>query len=104
MRFVVRMLAMFSLAVAIIMAVSDATRSIAAGDWIATPLGQSWYSVSPDTLNLTQATIQRYLLPALWDPVIVFVLTLPGWLVFAVLALILHFIGQTRGRRKPASA
>ncbi|UUP17710.1 hypothetical protein [Nitratireductor thuwali] len=104
MRFVVRMLGMASLAVAIIMAVSDATRSIAAGEWIATPLGQSWYSVSPDTLNLAQATVQRYLLPALWDPVIVFVLTLPGWAVFAVLALILHLIGLPRRHRKPASA
>ncbi|MBY6001236.1 hypothetical protein [Tritonibacter mobilis] len=93
-----RILALFALAVAVVMAVIDATRSIAASALIITPLGESWYSVSPDTLNLSQALIQRYTFPVIWDPAIIYILTLPGWLVFAVLALLFHAIGYRRKR------
>ncbi|MBN7761536.1 MULTISPECIES: hypothetical protein [Nitratireductor] len=97
-RLIFRILALFALAVAVVMAVIDATRSIAASALIVTPLGESWYSVSPDTLNLSQALIQRYTFPVIWDPAIIYILTLPGWLVFAVLALLFHAIGYRRKR------
>ncbi|MBN7758474.1 hypothetical protein JF546_09925 [Nitratireductor aquimarinus] len=97
-RLIFRILALFALAVAVVMAVIDATRSIAASALIITPLGESWYSVSPDTLNLSQALIQRYTFPVIWDPAIIYILTLPGWLVFAVLALLFHAIGYRRKR------
>ena len=29
-------------------------------------LGQVWFSLSPETLNLSQAVIQRYVSPELW--------------------------------------
>ncbi|MGI3125198.1 hypothetical protein [Nitratireductor sp. PBL-C9] len=97
-RLIFRILALFALAVAVVMAVIDATRSIAASALIITPLGESWFSVSPDTLNLSQALIQRYTFPVIWDPAIIYILTLPGWLVFAVLALLFHAIGYRRKR------
>ncbi len=97
-RLIFRILALFALAVAVVMAVIDATRSIAASALIITPLGESWYSVSSDTLNLSQALIQRYTFPVIWDPAIIYILTLPGWLVFAVLALLFHAIGYRRKR------
>ncbi|EKF19965.1 hypothetical protein [Nitratireductor pacificus] len=97
-RWLFRVLAMVALAVAVIMAVIDATRSIAASALTFTPLGESWYSVSPDTLNLSQAVVQRYTSPVLWDPVAIFILTLPGWLVFAALSLLFYAIGRP-GRR-----
>lgn len=97
-RLIFRILALFALAVAVVMAVIDATRSIAASALVVTPLGESWYSVSPDTLNLAQALIQRYTFPVIWDPVIIYILNLPGWLVFAVLALLFHAIGYRRKR------
>jgi uncharacterized membrane protein len=98
-RFFFRFLAVLSLAAAVIMAVVDATRSIADSDLVLTPLGTSWYSVSPETLNLAQAVVQRYLLPALWDPGIVTILTLPGFVVFLALALIFYLIGRRPARR-----
>lgn len=101
-RFFFRMLAILALALTVIMLVIDATRSIAASALVFTPLGESWYSVSPDTLNLAQAVTQRHILPFLWDPVMIFILTLPGWLVFAVLSLIFYAIG--RNRQRPAVA
>lgn len=41
--------------------------------------GELWYALDRGSLNLTQAVVQRYLLPALWDPVIVTVLLWPAW-------------------------
>lgn len=104
-RFLLRVLATFALAVAVIMAVLDASRSVAASAIVLTPLGSSWYAVSPATLNLAQAAIQRNVHPALWDPVAVFVLTLPGFAVFGVLALVLYAAGRRRaGGGGPARA
>lgn len=37
-------------------------------------LGQLWYDLDRGSLNLAQAVIQRYIAPALWDPVITTVL------------------------------
>jgi hypothetical protein len=98
-RFLFRFLATVSLAVAVVMAVLDATRTIAAGDWVLTPLGASWMSVSPGTLAATQATIESWLHPALWDPLALSILKLPGFAVFSVLALVLYAIGRKPARR-----
>lgn len=42
------------------------------------PLGQLWFDLSPGTLNLSQAIVQRYLSPAIWDPGIQSLLALPA--------------------------
>jgi len=98
-RFLFRLLATVALAVAVVMAVLDATRTIAAGDWVLTPLGTSWMSVLPGSLEATQTTIETWLHPALWDPVALAVLKLPGFAVFSVLALLLYAIGRKPARR-----
>ncbi len=98
-RFIFRMIALFFLAVSIILAVIDATHSVAAGAFVTTPLGQSWFSTSPSTINLAQAVIQRYTFPFLWDPVAIWILTLPGFVVFAALALVFYAIGHKPRRR-----
>lgn len=91
-----RLLSMVCLSVAVIMAVLDATRSIAAGGFVATPLLASWASVSPGTLEQARSTIAQSLSPLVWDPVVVSLLTLPGFVVFAILAGLL----AVGGRRK----
>lgn len=98
-RFLFRLLATIALAVAVVMAVLDATRTIAAGDWVFTPLGTSWMSVLPGSLEATQTAIETWLHPALWDPVALAVLKLPGFIVFAVLALLFYAIGRKPARR-----
>ncbi len=47
-----------------------------------------WYAYSPRTLILTQIRIEKFA-PALWDPVIVTVLQIPGWLLFGVPGIVL---------------
>ena len=65
-----------------------------------TPLGQFWYSLDPGSLNLTQAVVERYIWPVLWDPVLITVLQWPAALVFAVPGLVLLVLGF-RGAPEP---
>jgi hypothetical protein len=53
-------------------------------------LGELWGRLSAGSLNLVQAIVQRYLFPALWDPVLVTLLLLPAWLVVGVPGLLLY--------------
>lgn len=97
-RFLFRLLAMITLCIAVIMAVLDGARSVAASAIKLKPLGASWYETSPETINLAQAIIQRYLLPVIWDPAMIWVLNQPGFAVMGVLSLLLYIIGY---KRKP---
>jgi len=91
-----RILALFSLSLALITAVLDITRSIADSALIMTPLGVDWFNFSPGTLNLAQATVQRYVHPFLWDPIIQTMLLSPSWFVFGVLWLLFALAGRKR--------
>jgi hypothetical protein len=98
-RFLSRVIAVLLLCVAVVLAVLDATRSVAANELVLTPLGTSWFTVSPGTLNLAQALVQRYTLPQIWDPGMIWVLSMPGFAVIAVLALLFYLMGSKRRRR-----
>ncbi|MCB1422105.1 MAG: hypothetical protein KDJ69_06485 [Nitratireductor sp.] len=94
-----RILALFALALALVTAVLDITRSIADSAVVMTPLGVDWFNLSPSTLNLAQATIQRYVHPYIWDPVIQTILLAPSWVVFAILWLLFSLAGRQRKLR-----
>jgi hypothetical protein len=53
-------------------------------------LGELWGRYSAASLNLVQAIVQRYLFPALWDPVLVTLLLLPAWIVVGVPGLLFY--------------
>ncbi len=63
--------------------------------------GELWFRIDNSSLNLVQAVIQRYVFPALWDPVIVTVLLWPAFLVIGVPGLLLSWLCRPRIRRKP---
>ncbi|MGI9499473.1 MAG: hypothetical protein ACR2P3_05515, partial [Geminicoccaceae bacterium] len=64
------------------------------GGYRAIAAGELWFRLQPYSLNLSQAIIQRYLHPGLWDPVIVSALQWPAWSLLgapgAVLAILFH--------------
>ena len=79
----------------------EATASLDAGSYQLKAAGEIWYAVHSSSLNAAQAGIQRYLSPFLWEPVITFILLLPGWLVFGVPGLGLVWTCQRNpGRRR----
>jgi hypothetical protein len=98
-RLLFRLLAMLALAVAVIMAVLDATRTIAAEQLVLTPLAISWTTVSPDTLEATRSFVQNRMHTLFWDPVLVGILDLPGFIVFAAVAFLFYAIGRKPRRR-----
>jgi CubicO group peptidase (beta-lactamase class C family) len=102
-RFVFRVLASVALAVAVILAVLDATRSVAMSKLVLTPLGESWSAVSPDTLDQARAAVESRW-PFLWDTVAVWLLAMPGVAVFALLAFLLYAVGHRPERRRHFAA
>ena len=98
-RFLFRLAAMVSLAVAVIMAVLDATRTVAASALVTTPLRTSWLAVSPDTFNATENFVREKAGPLVWDSAANWVLGLPGFAVFLALAFILSLIGHKPARK-----
>lgn len=65
--------------------------------------GELWFKVSPNSLNLVQAVVQRHLHPALWDDVMRPLLLLPAWAVLAALGVLLAVPGVLlllSGRRR----
>lgn len=57
-------------------------------------LGALLYENVPDLLNGTQAFIQRYVWPYLWDPIIQTVLTWWDWAVIGGLGLIIATLAR----------
>lgn len=72
-------------------------------------LGEVWYALSPGTLNLTQAVIERYVAEWLWNPVALNILLSPAALVLggvgSTLVVAGEVVGRTasRRRRRPSS-
>lgn len=94
-----RGIALFALALALIAAVLDLTRSIADSTIVMTPLGVDWLNFSPLTLNRAQSSVEEYLHPYLWDPAVVTILKAPSWFVFAALWFIFALLGRRRRSR-----
>jgi hypothetical protein len=93
-RLIFRLLALAALSVAAIMAVLDATRSIAQSALVLTPLADSWAFASPATLTALRDWVVVNLHPLVWDPLAASLLGLPGFVIFAALAFLLHAIGH----------
>ena len=68
-------------------------------------LGQIWFEISPQSLQVSEAIIERYIDPCgvimalgcspfLWHPVIASILQWPAVLCFAVLAVVFNLLGR----------
>lgn len=75
--------------------------SLKAGEWAPQLLGQMWFELDVESLNLVQALIQRYLFPQLWDPIIVELLLWPAWVIFIVPGLLLLILFRKRNKFAP---
>ncbi len=97
--FLLRIIGGWSILVAIIALVNDVTQSYQSGAKLAfASLGKDWYALSPGTLNVLQAGIERHVHPMLWDPGMLTVLRTPAFAVFGVLGVVLYGLGLRRRR------
>lgn len=99
-RFFFRVLACVALASAVVMAVLDTTRSVAASKLVLTPLAESWEATLPTSFAAFRTFVETYLAGFLWDPVLVTILAQPGFVVLAVLAFLLYLVGHRAGRER----
>lgn len=71
--------------------------SPAPGGFTLRALGQWWFFLHPDSLQLAQPAIERHLSPFLWDPLVLSVLQVPAALLFAGLGVALLLLGRRAG-------
>ena len=91
---------MLLLIAALLLAAGAALGFLAGWD---TPLGAALFRYDPALLNIAQAGIQRYLLPALWDEAALPLLERPAWVLpvaLGVLLLVLHGLLVSKRRRR----
>jgi len=98
-RFVFRLIATFALAVAVVLVVIDATRSIAADMVVMTPLAESWRALSAQTLASAEDFVRGGAGNGVWRALDA-VLAMPGFAVFIVLALLAYAAGYRPRREK----
>ena len=88
------MLGLLLLALAMIALFYELFAASSNGGYRAIAAGELWFHLHPYSLNLSQAVTQRYLLPALWDPIIISILQWPAWSILgapgAVLAILFY--------------
>ena len=94
--FVFRILGLFVLALALVFAVLDITRSITASEFVLTPLQDTWKSLSEPSLASAQVFVETWTHAFLWDPIFTTILKLPSWAIFWLVAMILLKIGERR--------
>ncbi len=99
-RIIATLIGFIALAMAVITAILDITRSIADSDLIMKPLGEQWFEFHLQSLNGFQVGVQRHLgLPWLWENIIQNILLAPSWLVFAIIAILFLWLGRHKERR-----
>jgi hypothetical protein len=77
----------------------DAFVWIETKQWAPIALGQLWFDLDRSSLNVTQAVVQRYIHPFLWDPIIVTILLSWAFAVLMILGVLLLVVFRKRVRR-----
>lgn len=96
---IIRILALFALAMALITAVLDITRSIADSTLVMTSFGVDWQNFAPASLNQAHDIVKQYLPPQIWDPIIIQILKVPTWGIFGVIWFLLSMLGRRKKSR-----
>ena len=95
-RFFFRFLALLFLVGAVIAAVIDSSRSIAASALSLTTFGEFWGAYSPDSLGAVRNWAPQYLSAQLWAAVSNFLLAMPTVAVLMALAVLFYALGYKR--------
>jgi hypothetical protein len=86
------------MALALLALLYELWMTVGSGGYRPIAAGELWFTLHPYSLNLSQAVIQRYLLPSLWDPVIVALLQWPAWSLLGAPGAVLTLLFFPRNR------
>ncbi len=76
----------------------DVVASLDANRFVINALGEQWFAFDRDSQTGTQRFLQENI-PFLWDPVLVTLQRWPGWIVFALLGILVLLIFRKRRRK-----
>jgi len=85
----------FTLA-AVAVGVWDIQKWLETGRWNLITAGELWFTLAPESLNIAQAFVQRYLFPELWDAVMQTALLWPAVAVLLVPGILLLMLCRRR--------
>lgn len=105
--FILRLFAVAFLILATIAGGTEIIEWVGNGTRVSIAAGQMWYGLHAGSLTAIHAFIQRDLHPALWDPVMIWILRQPAWIVTGVPGFLLLWcdiwlsLRQPRNLRRP---
>lgn len=85
---------------ALLALIYEVVMAASAGGYRPIAAGELWFGLHPYSLNLSQAVTQRYLLPSLWDPIMVSLLQWPAWSILGAPGAILAILFRQRTRKE----
>jgi len=97
---IVRIIGYIFAILAISAASYEAWQAAADTSWRILSLGELWYKLDSQSLSVSQAGIQRYVTPWLWEPVITAILRMPAWVVFGAPGLLFLWVSRKSVGRK----
>lgn len=100
MGFILRSLGIWLVALAMILAIVDGTRSLGANALVTTSLGDSWLALNAQSLASLQGYLDAHVLGAILNPALALILRLPGFVATGVPGLALLVFGRRRGPRR----
>lgn len=109
--FLARFIGLWFWAGAVVAAIYDGTKSLAASEFVTTPLGVTWFALHGESLNGLQVVIERHFADFLfnnigefaadfayflWNPVIQQMLLAPTWAVLGLFGLFFLWLGRSK--------
>ncbi|HEV7254373.1 MAG TPA: hypothetical protein VGN97_14915 [Mesorhizobium sp.] len=96
-----RLMGALTLAVAVIFAVIDATRTLAAESLALTPFEQSFRDAAPESFEAFRTWVGAQAGEGVWTTLVLPILSLPGFVLFGLLALLFFALGRRRAEAPP---
>jgi len=103
MRFVLRVLGTWLLALAVILIVIDGTKSLAANGLVMTSLSDAWTGMHPPSLSAAETFVRGRVLGDMMAGVFSALLTYPAFAVIGVPGILLSLLGRRRRRERYVS-
>ncbi len=95
-----RVLGIWFVLLALVAFAVDGTKSLAANELIITSFYKQWGNLHLKSLKGAQSAVENTLHPLFWDPLIVFVLSFPSFVVLGVFGFLLYWLARKRQRSR----
>jgi hypothetical protein len=96
MRLILRIIGTVLIAFAVILLIIDGTKSLGANGLVFTSLGDAWLAMHAQSLDAVKQFLTGRLFGPILEPVVLAVLSFPGWAVIGIPGLLLAWAGRSR--------